>query len=232
MISGAATAAVFHPIDSLRIRIFYKQNASWLSLMDGFGFNVTTTLIKGVISYPLRDTFKNKLLLHNFSEVNSSILSSVGSGIVLGLFSTPINVIKVPLQAGHHSKMNNVIKHIYRERGLIGFMNGGVATLMRDTVWTMTYFPLYEFILKNYTENKLSASLAAGSLAMNFAYPFDGIRLYRQHGKVNYNFWHGFFVALRWNKPNLKSFGIAMIRVPAATSFMHMFYLYLNGQLR
>lgn len=230
-IAGGISASIFHPLDALRVRIFYKQPISLPTIMDGYSFNVSTTLIKSIISYPLRDTMKDSLSKwtdHNKAELGSA----VGSGIVLGLFATPINVIKVSLQAGHHPNFVTTCKNIYTKNGPSGFYNGGVATVLRDSIWNSIYFPVYELILSSgLTKEKPVASIVAAASAVMISYPFDGIRLYRQHGKTNYNFWHGFWVALQWNSANFKSLGLCLIRVPSATALTHMTYLYLNKKM-
>jgi hypothetical protein len=65
----------------------------------------------------------------------------VGVGVILGLIASPVNVIKVPLQAGMESDLTvgRVCREVYRRYGLAGFFRGGLAVITRDTV----HFPLH-----------------------------------------------------------------------------------------
>ena len=96
--------------------------------------------------------------------------------------------------------------------------------------WSTVYFPLFKFINdKGYSRE--SSSMISAACGLVTSYPFDGVRLYRQNHKGNYNFWHGFRESFRFTKSNFRSLFIALTRVPLATTFSHMTYFKLTELL-
>jgi hypothetical protein len=146
------------------------------------------------------------------------------SGLLLSIVSTPINTIKTPLMISANSNTKSIIYHIYKCHGYNGFYRGWIGTLARDVLWNGLYFPLYSYF-NNYLDNRLYCGILAGCCSVCVTYPFDGIRLYRQNHKDNYNFWHGFRKAFNMSFSNIKSFAICMIRVPLSVAFSHWTYL-------
>ena len=56
MVVGLANAALFHPIDALRIRFFFqKQLGSSGSFLNGFGFNILSTAVKQMATFPTQE---------------------------------------------------------------------------------------------------------------------------------------------------------------------------------
>jgi hypothetical protein len=134
--------------------------------------------------------------------------------------ATPINTIKIPLMISAKSNVTSTIKNIYNTHGVTGFYRGGVGTLIRDATWNTMYFPVYGWI-NSKIDNRFCSSVTAGAIAMCFSYPFDGIRMFRQNNKNNYNFWHGFKYSFNRSPENIKSFGICLIRVPLSVAVSH-----------
>ena len=233
-LSGAITTAAFHPLDAIRVRLFYdyKSMGNIASFYNGIGFNITTGCIKNMLVYPTQEHFKNILTKKGYTKYESEIYSSIWSGFLLSTASTPINVIKIPLQSNvvKHSA-SHMAKEIYSKYGLLGFYRGGMGTFVRDLSWNCTYFPLFRYINDNITDNKILSSILAGSVSMTVSYPFDGVRLYRQNNNKNYNFWYGFFRAFNWSYANFKSYGMSLLRIPISTTVSHMCYLYISQWL-
>ncbi|CAH6419608.1 Mitochondrial carrier protein [uncultured virus] len=233
-LTGIISTCIFHPIDSLKTRLFYEKNniGSVKSFYNGLTFNVLTCCFKSMLTFPTQEYFKDKLIEQKFSIYSSELYASICSGLLVGFFSTPINVIKLPLQSDpNKNKIFNIIQINYKNYGLKGFYRGGVGTLLRDVTWNAIYFPLFKYLNENHIDNKILSSISAGSIAMTISYPFDGIRMYRQNNNKNYNFWYGFSKALNFSSPNFKCYTISLLRVPTSMTLSHICYLYINDYL-
>lgn len=233
-LAGGIITALFHPFDVLRVRLFFagENIGSIGTYYNGLGFNVTAACFKNLFIFPTQEGFRNYLFSKGYSEYQSEVYGSIGSGTLMSLVSTPANVIKIPLQAdSQHNKVRTVAKDIYSKYGIRGFFRGQVGTGLRDITWNGLYFTIYKYLHDNYVENKMAASIIASALAMTGSYPFDGIRLYRQNNKENYNFWTGFHRSFNLSSANLKSFSMSLLRIPIATTASHMCYLYISDYL-
>jgi hypothetical protein len=232
-LTGAASTLIFHPFDALRIRLFYdtKEIGGIRSLYNGLKFNVATSCMKNMLTYPTHDYILERLQ-NNYTPYWADIYSSFLTGLLLSSASTPINVIKIPLQAsGDKQRAIDIGRDIYRRYGVTGFYRGGLATFCRDVLWNTIYFPLFRFVNERVTNNKTASSVFSGMVTMTITYPFDGIRLYRQNNKNNYNFWYGFMYSFNRSRENIRSYGVSLVRIPLATTFSHMLYLYLSEKL-
>ena len=105
-----------------------------------------------------------------------------------------------------------------------------MGTLARDIIWNTIYFPTF-YYLKKELDNRFISSTIAAAVSLCFSYPFDGIRMYRQNNKSNYNFFYGLKYSLNTSSGNIKSFMTAMIRVPLSISSSHYIYLISNDIL-
>ena len=241
--SGLISTFVFHPIDALRIRTFLNPHniGSISSLTNGISFNIVSSIAKNFLTFPVREKIYATLLNQQYSQLKADFMSSLITGTLIGIISTPINVIKVPMQNNHQQpKLIPIIQNIYNHYGLKGFYRGGVATFLRDILWTSIYFPIFDTInhismVNTYIDQRIIASSFAALCATTVAYPFDGIRLFRQRNDTKalteYNFWHGFKLSFALNKHNGKSYLLAITRVSFATTISHMSYLYISEYL-
>lgn len=233
LISGMLGTMIFQPIDALRsISFFEYKNFTFKGLYNGFLFNCSTNILKVCSSYPTQEFIKSKV--SHLPEIQRETLSGLLTGSVLTIVSTPANVIKTPLISDQTNKMIPIIKKTYGQYGLKGFYRGGIGTLLRDVVWSGIYFPTFYYInkklngLNKYFDNRPVASVLSAALAACISYPFDGIRLYRQNEKQNYNFWYGFKYSFNRTSANLKSFMWSMLRVPFSIALSHYVYLRCN----
>lgn len=229
MVSGIVTTTIFQPIDVIRTRYFFDstKNLSLRALYNGYIFNTYTTILKQCASLPTQEFIKTKL---PFTQITNESIAGLISGLTLSLVSTPINTIKIPLMSNSNNTVTTTTKSIYINYGLKGFYRGGIGTLMRDVVWNGIYFPIF-YKLNKTIDNKFLSSNIAAAIALCFSYPFDGIRLYRQNNKHNYNFWYGFKYSFNTSKENYKSFLMCLFRVPLSFSISHYLYLLLNELL-
>ena len=228
-ITGLANTVIFYPMDLLRVRYFFKKKniGTAKTFYNGLTYTLWTGCLKNMATYPTQEVIYTKIKENTkVSDKSALVYSSIGTGSILGLLANPINTIKVPMQATKRKTFAaQIAKDIYKNYGLKGFYRGGVGVVLRDITWATVYFPLYK-TLEDKTNNRLVSSLSAGVLSMALAYPFDGMRLYRQHHLNDYNLWHGFRESFKINQHNLRSFGMGIIRVPLSVTFGHMVYLY------
>lgn len=233
VISGLISTTIFHPIDVARTRFFFGSNGlfNFKILYNGFTFSAITAIIKQSAVFPTQELINAQLketthLTVRYREQISGLLS----GVILSFVATPINAIKVPLMTKVENTSISTIKQIYKTYGIKGFYRGGVGTLYRDALWNGLYFPIFSE-LNNMLNNRFIASVMSGAIAMCVSYPFDGIRLFRQNNKADYNFWHGFKYSFNRSPENIKSFVICMIRVPMSVAMSHYIYLVSNDTL-
>ena len=82
-----------------------------------------------------------------FTNLNSFI-GGVGAGCFSVVVSTPADVLKTQMQEGEKHKINFLIKHIYKENGILGFWRGSLARLLRVAPGQGVMFLTYEYVNK------------------------------------------------------------------------------------
>lgn len=228
-IISAVISTLLQPLDASRMKLFFGDKMPTIkAAYNGCTFNYITHILKHSASYPTQEYVKNKL--DHLPSFYREPLSGMIAGAILAIVSTPINVVKVPLITNQENRAIQLIRQIYKVDGLTGFFKGGIGTLMRDVVWSGVYFPAFYFINKK-IDNRFMSSMLSASLAVCFSYSFDGIRLYKQNNKVNYDFWYGFRKSFNMSVENKQSFLLAILRVPISIACSHYVYLKCNDIL-
>ena len=241
--SGIINATIFYPVDALRTRYFIKgekpQNLSFLT--NGIGFNMITSGFKTMITYGGQEYMKEELLKRNYSSKQSQIYSSIGTGLVFSIMTAPVNVIKVPLQTSAKTTVTSIVKDVYGKYGLLGFYRGGLPLCIRDFNWAVSYFTTYGYfenyfngLVPNphfYKQNEMLSMVSSGIISATIAYPFDGMRLYRQYHKHDYDIMKGFWESFKMTKSNLQSFKIGITRVTCSVFLNHITYLMIKDFL-
>jgi hypothetical protein len=200
------------------------------SLFNELCFTLVTRCVKNMATYPIQDIMRNKLIENGVSDNYDQLYSGIGTGCTISIICNPINTIKVPLQETITKRTSfSIAKEIYKEYGMKGFYYGGTGVFLRDIAWASIYFPLYQQI-KIKTDNPLISSLGAGVAIMIVSYPFDGMRLYRQH-KKDYHLLHGFKKSFQSIKTNFKLFGTGIITVPLSITMSLMLYIVVMDYL-
>lgn len=230
--TGVLSACVLHPIDALRIRCFLGSNVgNFRSLKNGLMFNVWSSGIKHIISYPIREELNisvNQYLL--YSPFKTELIASALSSILLTTISTPINLVKVRTQNCQVTSFTTVLNDVYKTKGIKGFYQGGNITLIRDMCWNVVYFPLFGFINEKIEPSILNRSLVSvfsSVIATTVSYPFDGVRLFRQSSNER-DLIKCFKKSINLHQSNVRSYICAIIRVSLATCLSHVSYLYLT----
>lgn len=264
ILSGVLSVGINHPLDTLRIRYHLLNHpttntvsnhvnklsvGNMRTLMNGIVFNISSTCFKNVISYPIREQIGNIIKNHyhnslSDNQLSINISSATITGIIMAGVNTPVNIVKIQLQHDHTKthKLKDVMREIYNSNGAKSFYKGGIVTLFRDVSWNVVYFPLFDIVtnkLDNSTNisnvsNRIISSIVCSMAATTLAYPFDGLRIFRQrlNNNVQYDFWVGIKKSFELSKPNIKSYTYAMIRVPLATCITHIGYIYITKYLK
>jgi len=234
-LAGSLTTTILHPLDALRVRLFYrlKDKGSPKTFYNGYLFSILSSGTKTIFVFPTQEGLKDYFLKQGYSDYRSEFYGSVGSGILMSVALTPVSAIKIPLQSDPtRQTIKSVSQDIYSKYGLRGFYRGCIGSGLFEVTWSAVYFGLYKYLKENYIDNKTMAAVISSCVATTISYPFDGSRLYRQNPKANHNFWTGFKKAFSLDSANLKAYTISLMRIPLATTLSHMTYLYISKTLQ
>lgn len=250
-VSGTLGAGLLYPLEVARVKTLFsssllRKNLKRANFTNGIGFNILTSGCKVTVCYGGQEFIKERFLEYGFNRKQSQIYSSSLTGVVVSLAMNPVNTIKVGLQAPEHNHHNwlQVSRNIYNNYGYKGFYRGGLGLLVRDIVWTSVYFPMFTFTnyhLNNYfgfgkddNPKPKTTFLSSGISALAsviVAYPFDNIRLYRQHHDIDFKHLSSIKKAFAKNKSNFISFLIGSSRATISIIISHTSYLYIKGLL-
>eukprot|EP01118_Nematostelium_gracile_P002835 TRINITY_DN1318_c0_g1_i1.p1 TRINITY_DN1318_c0_g1~~TRINITY_DN1318_c0_g1_i1.p1 ORF type:complete len:305 (-),score=62.33 TRINITY_DN1318_c0_g1_i1:147-1061(-) len=138
-------------------------------------------------------------LHHDHLKFHQIFLAGVTAGASSFILSGPADVAKDQLRSHPDRSFQNIIKDVYKHKGIAGFYEGGTAVVMRDTISLALFFSTYELtkrdlkhhLPQSYGSDVISV-LCAGGLAgvahKVSCYPFDLIKatMMVQEGQVSY----------------------------------------------
>ncbi|KAL0091801.1 mitochondrial carrier domain-containing protein [Phycomyces blakesleeanus] len=100
------------------------------------------------------------------ASLSEIYIAGCGAGIASFFFSTPTDLVKIQAQMSRIPKSTwDVAKTIYSNNGVLGFYQGGFATIVRDAPSYGLYFLVYEGT-KRLLEVESTGDAAGGSNAM------------------------------------------------------------------
>ena len=245
-LSGTLSAFMFYPLEVLRVKYLFSQTTNTFeNITRGIYFNIAGNGLKSIVTYGGQEFMKEKLLDCGYGRKSSQIYSGSATGILISLICNPFNSIKVSIQASpDKTSAIQAARNIYNNYGLSGFYRGSTGLLLRDLVWTSAYFPLFGFTTFYFNryfgkenddmpiKNKtifLSSGISSVTSAM-LAYPFDSVRLYRQHHNEDMSISKSIRCALKLTKTNIQSFCIGTFRAALSITFTHTSYLYIKNR--
>lgn len=181
-LASSAGLIVSYPVDTVKVYIqnqttkittkeaiieIYKKGGK--SFYRGIGSQLLfTTPFKSIRLITYKTT---KKYLSNDS-IKSELIAGVTAGIIQSIFTNPIEVIKTRYQMHKHPVFQfNTIFH------------GFSATLMRDSVMTGAYFPVYAILKKNNEKNLVINSILATIPGCLLSVPFDIVKTRQQTSK-------------------------------------------------
>jgi len=104
--------------------------------------------------WPVQRNVK-QLIEERVSGFGGTLLSGTIGNALPGVLLNPLNIIKVRLMESHDPKrVREVIRQIINTEGKEAFRRGLCATLTRDALWGMLYFPLFEIYQRNFLPRK------------------------------------------------------------------------------
>jgi hypothetical protein len=203
--TAAATAEFLtFPIDTAKTVLQLKDNkinlkdfikVKNMSIMyKGSGIAVSRQFYLGGIVYSSYTPIKNKL---NENFQNEYIVKIVSGGIAGGLgqfLATPLDVMKVNVQAQRVSVLLNkttkpdnlyvTVKNVYNNHGFKGFTRGWIPNVQRSAILNSVGLPVYDItksklISSGYGDNTRThviSSAASGLCAVTAELPFDTVK--------------------------------------------------------
>ncbi|OAD80713.1 hypothetical protein PHYBLDRAFT_18090, partial [Phycomyces blakesleeanus NRRL 1555(-)] len=183
-IGGAAGIIVGSPLDTLSVGTENTvQHGAWKTLTQMVQSEGVGSLFKGVLSPVVGLAGLNAILFVSYGTIlryferqhgldtHEASLSEIyiagcGAGIASFFFSTPTDLVKIQAQMSRIPKSTwDVAKTIYSNNGVLGFYQGGFATIVRDAPSYGLYFLVYEGT-KRLLEVESTGDAAGGSNAM------------------------------------------------------------------
>lgn len=225
LLAAALQVILVYPFDILRVKYFVQEGTADLQLYNGLAFSLIASIIKLSLIYP-NQHFLTEHLFREYPLFGNAIL-----GILLGLMTTPINIIKIPIQLDGNKSVWKVMQDIWKLHGIKGFFHGGLATIGRDFSWTISYFQIFQQLQQRQFDNLLIIVIAS-LIATTISYPFDCVRLYQQ---IYFNQSHsidGLKQSLSLTRSNLQGFLVSNARVTVATLIGHGTYLWLSSSIK
>jgi hypothetical protein len=225
-IAGGVEAIIMQPLDTIKV---LRQSNQYHGLK--YHLQEPKILYKGLtpftgqmfVKYFLRfSTFeilksKNNDLAHNF-------VAGTAAGIIESLFITPFELIKTNLQTTEEKKPINLIKKIYKEKGLSGLYRGYLTTAMRQGTNQSFNFSIYYQLRKMLIpENDrpkfwqiICASSISSSIGPVITNPIDVLKTRYMNPKYNYNKISDAIVSIIKNEGFMtfyKGLGLRILRV-------------------
>jgi hypothetical protein len=126
------------------------------------------TLYKFLPTYnPLNKYTSNKFIF--------DVSNSIGAGVITSLITHPIDYIKINTQM---NKFDFNIKHVYR---------GYSKTFAKATIGGATFFPIYDLVKDNFSNQVLSSGISA-ILSTIIMQPFDYLKIRNIYGITHFKF--------------------------------------------
>jgi len=165
----------------------YEQMKQALTLW----YNQSQTLV-GVAKLPAAsvgtssDVINSKL---NPSEMNTWISLLSGGLARLGAVSivSPLELVRTKMQSQKMAfyQVRSCINELVKSRGILGLWSGYTATILRDVPFSAMYWPLYETIKSQYTNQNsfyvtFVSGAMAGTVASTITLPFDVVKTTKQ----------------------------------------------------
>lgn len=231
-LSGTLSVLIGHPFDTLKTRLQVNDKLGirecvksmvrtegiksfWLGmsgplLFVSFFRALNFTIYNGSCSslFKLEGNTKrgylSKIEMRNLAPI---FLSGSLSGVVVSMFSCPLEIIKIQLQSkklASTAKSNNYdfIKTIYRSEGIRSFYRGFKFHCLRDFIGSGTFFLTYELCKRNFHKHtdtiyfsliSLTNGGISGLTATSITFPIDLVKTKIQReaffkiGDKNYN---------------------------------------------
>ena len=186
-LAGITSVILGYPFDTIKTRVqtrMYKgtfnclrhtvQKEGMKALYRGAAMPLVALTVKRGILYSLYE----KIKITHSHFIAGAVIGGIGTVI-----SCPIHVIKSQMQNSKKTKYKNVmdcIKHISKIDGFPGFYRGFKINLIKDIIFSTSYWGLYGSIRDNFSNNHYTNFLAGGIssiIVWSIFFPLDTIKV-------------------------------------------------------
>ncbi len=129
----------------------FKQEGLRKGLYRGFGITIMREVPFSLIQFPLWEYLKvqwEPITGMSLNPASVAVCGAISGGIAAGL-TTPLDVLKTRImlaEASNKITMPKIIKSIYREGGVKGFLAGFVPRVLWITLGGAIFFGVYDFM--------------------------------------------------------------------------------------
>lgn len=118
-------------------------------LYRGSSMPLVSHMLKRPVQYPIAEWMKNEMNKSN--SVFYNYIIGAANGLASPIIGTPLQVVKISMQTSV-SKIDTVqinknswyyIKYNYKQNGFMGFYRGFIPTIVKDTVFSMSFIGTY-----------------------------------------------------------------------------------------
>ncbi|CCD23808.1 Ort1p NDAI_0C01470 [Naumovozyma dairenensis CBS 421] len=220
-IAGAIGKLIEYPFDTIKVRLQTQESYmfpdTWScikytykneGILHGFFQGIESPLIGAALENAILFLSYNQcasFLAHftTFSSFVVILISATFAGSCASFVLTPIELIKCKLQISNlqmdlsdeerHTSIIPTIKHIVKERGILGLWQGQSSTFIRESIGSMIWFATYELMKRSLRMEKdsndtweLLISGAIAGLAFNgTVFPADTVKSIMQTEHTN-----------------------------------------------
>jgi len=182
-LASSAGLTASYPVDTLKV---YLQNQKTKltareAILEIYKKGGIPGFYRGLMSQLIFTTpFKSlRLIIYTTTKkylekdsVTTELVAGVTAGVTQSIFTNPIEVIKTRYQM-HKTPVLQFSSSFH----------GFPATLMRDSIMTGVYFPVYSILKKNYNNNLIVNSVLATIPGCLLSVPFDVVKTRQQTNK-------------------------------------------------
>jgi solute carrier family 25 carnitine/acylcarnitine transporter 20/29 len=147
-------------------------------------------MLKRPIQYPISEYLKTKTDQTGNNNIYYNYLIGAGTGLLGPIFGTPLQVVKIAMQTSQVSNNNSdavsirnsleYVKYNYKTYGIKGFYRGFIPTLLKDSIFGMSfigsYYTFRDYVGTDKWYKNFFNGAAAHCLTWYFFIPIDYIK--------------------------------------------------------
>ena len=154
------------------------------------GWAITSQILSTTTKYTLYQTLKDVM--------PNKFIAGALSGALSTIITHPIDVIKI------HYQMHTPVLPELRQNGLQLFYRGYSKSLIKASVGSFCFFPLFD-IFNGYTRNASMAAMLSGIVSTTIIQPLDYMKTRQIYGQSFFSGWNP--------RPYLKGLSLNLMRV-------------------
>lgn len=150
------------------------------------GWAIGSQILSTSSKYTFYQCFKNIIPkeIEVFGHVfGNTFVSGISSGITSSIMTHPVDVVKI------HSQMHTPFFPELRKHGPFIFYRGYSKSLVKSSVGSSCFFPLYD-MFKNHVSNPALAALLSSTVSTTILQPVDYMKTRQIYGQPFFSGWH------------------------------------------